>query len=135
MQTTTYGMSVRLPLSYEQAVAAVTAALKDEGFGVLTTIDVRKTLKDKLGAEFQSYTILGTCNPALAYTALQSDIEMGLLLPCNVTVREEEGGSVVSIMDPRVMAWLSDAPALVEVSDVARRKLERVLAALSATAA
>jgi uncharacterized protein (DUF302 family) len=135
MQTTTYGMSIRLPLAYEQAIDAVTAALKDEGFGVLTTIDVRKTLKEKLGADFQAYTILGACNPALAYTALQSDIEMGLLLPCNVTVREEEGGSVVSIMDPRVMARLSDAPALVEVSDVARRKLERVLAALSATAA
>lgn len=130
MNATTFGMTVRVPLSYEDAVEAVKAALKREGFGVLTTIDVKKTLEEKVGAEFEDYVILGACNPALAYTALMDDVEVGLLLPCNVTVRADGDGSIVSILDPGVMAQLSDAEGLREVSTIARGKLERVLGEL-----
>jgi uncharacterized protein (DUF302 family) len=126
--TTTYGMTAKLSLSYEEAVEVVTAALKREGFGVLTTIDVGKTLKEKVGAEFGQYMILGACNPALAYTALTDDVDVGLLLPCNVTVRADGNGAIVSILDPGVMARLSDAEGLKEVAAIARKKLERVLA-------
>ncbi|HUF52709.1 MAG TPA: DUF302 domain-containing protein [Dehalococcoidia bacterium] len=130
MTTTTYGMTARVPLSYDDAVQAVTAALKRQGFGVLTTIDVKKTLKEKVGAEIEDYVILGACNPALAYAALQEDVNLGLLLPCNVTVRAEGDESIVSIMDPGVMARLSDAEGLGEVARIAREKLERVRASL-----
>jgi uncharacterized protein (DUF302 family) len=126
--TTTYGMTAKLSLSYEEAVEVVTAALKREGFGVLTTIDVGKSLKENVGAEFGQYMILGACNPALAYTALTDDVDVGLLLPCNVTVRADGNGAIVSILDPGVMARLSDAEGLKEVAAIARKKLERVLA-------
>jgi uncharacterized protein (DUF302 family) len=127
MVAVAYGMTAKVKMPYAQAVEAVTAALRDEGFGVLTTIDVKKTLKEKVGADFDEYVILGACNPSLAYTALKDDIELGLLLPCNVVVRREGEGSVVSILDPGVMARLSDAPGLAEVARIAREKLERVL--------
>lgn len=127
-----YGLSVDIDLPLEPAIAATKDALKGEGFGVLTEIDVRKTLREKIGADFQPYVILGACNPALAFTALQDDIEVGLLLPCNVTVRQEDGGSVVSILDPLVMAKLSRAPGVDEISRLARQKLERVLEQLTA---
>lgn len=126
-----YGISIELNLPLDPAIAATREALQEEGFGVLTEIDVRKTLKEKIGADFQPYVILGACNPSLAFTALQHDIEVGLLLPCNVTVRQEDGGSVVSALDPLVMARLSDAPGLDEVSRLARQKLERVLEKLA----
>ena len=132
MKQLTYGLSIRLRLPFERAIAAARDALRQEGFGVLTEIDVRKTLKEKIGADFQPYVILGACNPSLAFTALQDDIELGLLLPCNVTVRQEEGGSVVSVMDPLLMAKLSGAPGLIDVSRLARQKLERVLEQLTA---
>lgn len=132
MRELPYGFSIRLNLPLERAIAATREALKEEGFGILTEIDVRKTLKEKIGADFQPYVILGACNPSLAYTALQNDVEMGLLLPCNVTVREEDGGCTVSVMDPLVMARLSPAPAVGEVSRLAREKLERVLQKLEA---
>ena len=131
MKQLPYGLSVKLELPYEVAIASTKEALKEEGFGILTEIDVRKTLQEKVGADFQPYVILGACNPSLAFTALQDDIEMGLLLPCNVTVRQENEGSVVSILDPLVMARLSSAPGLEEVSRLARQKLERVLDQLS----
>lgn len=127
MKELRYGISVEVPLPFEDAVAMAREALKEEGFGILTEIDVKKTLKEKVGAEFQPYIILGACNPALAFTALQDDIDVGLLLPCNVTVREEDGKSIVSVMDPRVMSRLSDAPGLAEVARIARQKLERAL--------
>ncbi len=132
MKQLPYGLSIRLELPLEAAIAATKEALKGEGFGVLTEIDVRKTFHEKIGANFQPYVILGACNPSLAFTALQEDIEMGLLLPCNVTVRQEEDGSVVvSALDPLIMAKLSSAPGLGEMSRLAREKLERVLGQLT----
>ena len=97
---TDYALRVHLDLPYEQAIERVTAALKEEGFGVLTEIDVKATLKKKLDADFRKYVILGACNPPLAYRALSTELEIGLLLPCNVIVYEENGGSVLSIVDP-----------------------------------
>lgn len=127
---TAYGMSARLQVPFGKALEAVTEALKSEGFGVLTTIDVKATLKAKVGADVPDYMILGACNPALAYTALNDDPEVGLLLPCNVTVRTEGGESVVSILDPEVISRLSGAPGLAEVAKLAREKLQRVLEAV-----
>lgn len=132
MKELPYGLSIELNLPPEQAISVTKEALKAEGFGVLTEIDVRKTLKEKIAADFQPYVILGACNPSLAFAALQSDIDIGLLLPCNVTVREEEAGrSIVSAMDPNLMARISPASGLKEVARLARQKLERVLEELS----
>jgi uncharacterized protein (DUF302 family) len=127
-----YGLSVELDLPLGRAIAASKEALKAEGFGILTEIDVRKTLKEKIGADFQPYVILGACNPSLAFVALQDDIDIGLILPCNVTVREEaDGRSVVTVFDPNVMSRLSPSAELKEVARLARQKLERVLEELS----
>jgi len=127
-----YGLSIELDLPLGRAIAATKEALKAEGFGILTEIDVRKTLKEKIGSDFQPYVILGACNPSLAFVALQDDIDIGLLLPCNVTVREEaDGRSVVAVFDPNVMARLSPSAELKEVARLARQKLERVLDELS----
>jgi uncharacterized protein (DUF302 family) len=128
-----YGMRARLALPYEQAVERVTAALKAEGFGVLTTIDVRATLKEKLSVDFRRYVILGACNPPLAHRALTTELEIGLLLPCNVIVYEDDGGqgSVVSIIDPQVMLGMGINPALGPVGEEVAIRLRRVLAALS----
>ena len=98
-----YGFAVRLNIPYEEAARRVTAALKDEGFGILTEIDVQATLKQKLDADFRRYVILGACNPSLAHRALLADLDVGLLLPCNVIVYEEDGGSVISVIDPLAM--------------------------------
>ncbi len=128
--TTAYGMGTKLNIPYEQAVEKVTAALKEEGFGVLTEIDVKATLKKKLDADFRKYIILGACNPPLAYQALQTELEIGLLLPCNVIVYEEDGGSVVSIADPIAMLGIVGNPTLNSVAEEARARLQRVLEAL-----
>lgn len=133
--TAEYALQVRLALPYPQAVDRVTAALKAEGFGVLTEIDVQATLKQKLNAEFRRYTILGVCNPPLAYRALGADLDVGLLLPCNVVVYEEGGGSVVGIMDPLSMLGVIQNPALEPVAQEARDRLERVAQALQSPAA
>jgi uncharacterized protein (DUF302 family) len=130
MRELRYGLSTEVDGAFDDVVAKVTAALKTQGFGVLTTIDVQKTMKEKTGADLQPYVILGACNPALAYTALMDDIETGLLLPCNVTVRQEDGRCTVSILDPKIMAEISDAPGLKEVSEIARKKLEAVVGEL-----
>ena len=127
---TGYAFRTRLDLPYEQAVERVTAALKDEGFGVLTEIDVKATLKKKLDADFRRYVILGACNPPLAYQALQTELEIGLLLPCNVIVYEEGGGSIVSIVDPISMLGVVEIPELDPVANEARARLHRVLEAL-----
>ncbi len=127
---TDYAYRTRLDLPYEQAVDKVTAALKDEGFGVLTEIDVKATLKQKLDADFRKYVILGACNPPLAHQALNTELEIGLLLPCNVIVYEEDGGSVVSLVDPISMLGVVENPALNPVAEEARTRLQRVIDAL-----
>lgn len=127
-------LRIWLPLPFEQAVERAKEALKAEGFGVLTEIDVQATLKKKLDADFRKYVILGACNPPLAYRAFQAELEIGLLLPCNVIVYEEGAGSVVSIMDPALMSKWLDNPAMISLADEARAKLERVIATLRAGA-
>jgi uncharacterized protein (DUF302 family) len=123
-------LQTRLDLPYEQAVERVVEALKKEGFGVLTQIDVQATLKKKLGADFRRYVILGACNPPLAHRALQADLKIGLLLPCNVIVYEEGEGSVVAAVDPMSMLGEVEDPELAEVSREARSRLERVIGSL-----
>ena len=130
MSDKSYGLRAELSVPYDQAVDKVTAALKSEGFGILTEIDVKVTLKKKLDADFRRYVILGACNPPLAYRALQAELDVGLLLPCNVIVCEEGEGAVVSIIDPLTMVEVSDNPALSEVAQEARGKLRRVVDAL-----
>jgi len=125
-----YALRTKLDLPYEEAVEKVTAALKEQGFGVLTEIDVQATLKKKLGADFRKYVILGACNPPLAHQALQTELEIGLLLPCNVIVYEEDGGSVVSIVDPISMLGVVENPELDPVANEARARLERVIQAM-----
>lgn len=127
------GFHVELKTDYEDAIAKTTAALKAEGFGVLTMIDVQQTFKQKLNADFRRYVILGACNPPLAYRSLNTDLEVGLLLPCNVIVYEENGGAVVSIVDPLSMLGVIASPELESVANEARTKLGRVAVKLSAS--
>jgi len=126
-----YALRVPLNLPYEQAVERVTAALKAQGFGVLTEIDVKATLKKRLDVDFRKYVILGACNPPLAHRAFQSELEIGLFLPCNVIVYEAGEGSVVSIMDPISMLGVLDSPGLEPVGKEARTRLEQVIQALA----
>ena len=125
-------LSLHLPISYEDAIPVVTAALKEEGFGVLTEIDVKQTLKSKIDADFRKYVILGACNPGLAHKALNHRLDVGLLLPCNVIVYEEGEGSMVSIIDPLQMLDVGNLPELAEIADDARARLDRVVSALRA---
>ncbi|MFD0410435.1 DUF302 domain-containing protein [Kitasatospora sp. NPDC127116] len=126
-----YGLGVRLDRPFAQAVETVTAALKEQGFGVLTTIDVRATLREKIGAEIEDYLILGACNPALAHRALQADRRIGLLLPCNVVVRADGGATVVEAVDPQTMVTLAGpGGGLGEVAEEAARRLNAALDAL-----
>ena len=131
MKLLSYGFEKKLEgVPFEQAVERVTGALKQEGFGVLTSIDVKETLKQKLGVEFRRYVILGACNPQLAHQALEGEAEIGLLLPCNVVLQESPKGTDVLIADPKAMFTLVENPALRPVADEADRRLRRVLAAL-----
>jgi uncharacterized protein (DUF302 family) len=126
-----YGMTVRVREPFGATVERVRAALKEQGFGVLTEIDVRATLHEKLGERMEDYLILGACNPALAHRALQADRDIGLLLPCNVVVRADGAAvTVVQALDPQVMVRVSGEPALGEVADEATRRLRAALAAL-----
>ena len=127
-----YGLTRTLKgTSYSDAVPAVTAALSTEGFGVLTEIDVRATFKKKLDVDFRNYVILGACNPPLAHKALSAEPGMGLLLPCNVVVTEDnEGNAVVSAIDPRQMFRLVRHPDLEAVAEDVGDRLRRVLASL-----
>jgi uncharacterized protein (DUF302 family) len=132
VETTPCGLQVTLDLSMEEARARVTEALKAQGFGVLTEIDVKGTLKEKIGEDFRSYTILGACNPKLAHRALSTRLDVGLLLPCNVTLWETDDGRVtVSAVDPKPMLEVAGTPELAPVAEEARAGL---LAALEATA-
>ena len=125
------GLSVRLNKNFDGALEQVTAALKVEGFGVLTKIDVKETLKNKLNVDFRPYQILGACNPPLAYRALSTAPEVGLLLPCNVTVSFiEENVTEVSIIDPLSMLGILNQTDLEPVAAEARARLERVAASL-----
>lgn len=123
-------LRVRLAVPYERALDMTKAALRAESFGVLTEIDVKETLKARIGAEFRKYDILGACNPTIAFMGLQRHLELGLLLPCNVIVYEEGDGSVVSIQDPGEMLGVAKNPELEEVAAIARGHLERVIEAL-----
>ena len=130
MEETRYGLQVQLPVSYEEAVQHATAALKEQGFGVLTTIDVKDTLKQKLDRNFRKYVILGACNPPLADRALHAELEIGLLLPCNVIVYETGASeSVVSAMAP--LAALGIVGENRDLQDVAREADARLRKALS----
>jgi uncharacterized protein (DUF302 family) len=128
----TYGSSVTMVSSFEATVAAVRQGLATQGFGVLTEIDVRATMKAKLGADLEPYVILGACNPALALRALTLDPSLGLLLPCNVVVRRTGEVTVVEAVDPTIMAAMSGDPALAAVARVAAERLATVLAGLGA---
>ena len=131
MTNTSLGFHLHLNSDFETAVIQVTEALKQEGFGVLTEIDVRETLKKKINVEHRPYKILGACNPPLAYRALTVAPEVGLLLPCNVTVAANDaGGTDVAIIDPIAMLGVVQNDALTPIASEAREKLQRVAASL-----
>ena len=126
-----YGFGTRLNVPYAEAIDRVKAALKDQGFGILTEIDVKATLKAKLGVDFRNYIILGACNPPLAHRALSTELSIGLLLPCNVIVYEDEGGSVVEFMDPEAALGLTGNAAVSSVACDAKERLQKAAAALA----
>lgn len=135
MEETRYGLRVDLPIPYEAALERITAALQEQGFGVLTSIDVQQTLKKKLDRDFRRYVILGACNPQLADRALHAELEIGLLLPCNVVVYEREPGtSTVAAMAPLPAMGLIGNPDVVSVAKEADARLRAALARLEAGA-
>ena len=126
---------IKISLSYEEAIEKVTSALKEEGFGVLTSINVKDTLKEKIDIDFRQYTILGACNPPLAHQALSTNPLVGLMLPCNVTVEEtDDGGSLVNFVNPKAMLLsfpgFAKDESLVDVAHQAYEKFERVAGTL-----
>lgn len=125
-----YGFSKTTDYNFDQAIDKVTEELKKEGFGVLTSIDVKETLKKKINVDFKKYTILGACNPALAHQALLAEEELGLLLPCNVIVYEKNDKTVVSIFDPIVMTAVIENPNMNTVAEEVKSKLKKVLEAI-----
>jgi len=125
-----YGFTRTVNLPYETAVERVTEELRNQGFGVLTTIDVRGTLKQKLNVEFTKYVILGACNPPLARRALEVEMNIGLLLPCNVIVYEKDGKTVVGVFNPLMMVPLVGKAELGTIAAEAKQKLEAVLASI-----
>ena len=123
-----YYLAKTVSYSYEEAVSRVTEELKAEGFGVLTEIDVKSTLKKKLDVDFRKYVILGACNPRFAYQALSAEDKIGILLPCNVVVQEREDGKVeVSAVDPVGMMRMVDNPALKDVARQIQERLKKVI--------
>ncbi|GMR09042.1 MAG: DUF302 domain-containing protein [Gammaproteobacteria bacterium] len=128
-----YGFTVSVNEGFDNAVTRVTEELQKEGFGILTEIDVKATLKKKLGIDKRPYKILGACNPVLANQAIDAEPDIGLLLPCNVIVREEESGSItVGFMDPEVVLQLVDRPEIGDLARQVREKLQRVRDAMAA---
>ena len=131
-QTTRYGMSITVPLAYEQAVDRARAALAAEGFGILAEMDIAATLRKKLDVEFRPYVILGACNPPLAHRALLAEPDIGLLLPCNVIVyaADEPGHSVVAAMDPVEALALTGNDGIRPIAEDVKGRLRRVLEAV-----
>ncbi|MCH9729970.1 MAG: DUF302 domain-containing protein [Actinomycetia bacterium] len=131
-----YALSTTLHTTFEDAVSRTRKALAEQGFGVLTEIDMKATLKAKLGEDMEDYLILGACNPPLAHRAVNTDRQIGLLLPCNVVVRADTNGDgdgetvIIDAMDPLVMVQLSDAPGLRQVADEAAAKLRAAIDSL-----
>jgi uncharacterized protein (DUF302 family) len=126
-----YYFSATLPLGFDEAIARTTEALKEEGFGIITEIDVKETLKKKLGIDFRRYRILGACNPGLAHQALEIEDKVGTMLPCNVVVQEVGDGKVeVAAVDPLASMAAIDNPKLQAVADGVREKLQKVIAGL-----
>lgn len=129
--TSNYGFGKTVACAFDEAIARVTAALQTEGFGILSDIDVAATLKKKLNADMPPYRILGACNPALAQRAIQAEPSIGLLLPCNVLVREVAAGSVsVEFMDTDAVLKLVDKPDIAVLAGEVRQRLQRVMAAV-----
>ena len=131
MKEASYAFHRALPgTSYDEAIARVESALKDQGFGILTRIDVRQTLKEKIDVDFRPYVILGACNPGLAHRALSADDNVGLLLPCNVVVAETDEGAEVAFANPKSMLDIADSPEVRPVADEAEKLLRRACDAL-----
>jgi uncharacterized protein (DUF302 family) len=131
---TSYGFGTTLQMPYEEAVPRVKEALKAEGFGVLTEIDVRRTLREKLGTEMEPYIILGACNPPLAHRALEQEPDIGLLLPCNVVVRAVGEGTLVEVADPQAMLGIVGNKELNTIAEEAKQRLQRAIASLGGQA-
>ena len=122
-----YGMTIHTSIPFADAVASVRDALKAQGFGVLTEIDVKATLRDKLGQDIEDYLILGACNPPLAHRALDADRKIGLLLPCNVVVRTADGQTIIEALNPQVMVEVAGQPSLKPVADEATSRIRAAL--------
>jgi len=122
-----YYFSKNVNLRYDDAIAKVTEELKKEGFGILTEIDVKETLKKKLDVEFRPYKILGACNPPFAYKALQAEEKIGTMLPCNVIVQQNDDGVEISAVDPMASMQAVDNPTLAEVAEMIQAKLKSVI--------
>lgn len=130
-QYSTYGFGLKVNLPYAEAVERTKAALKEQGFGVLTEVDIKRTMKEKRGVDFRPYVILGACNPPLAEQALATELDLGLLLPCNVVVYETEGGSIVQAMDPEPVLGLVGNPRLEPIAREVKARLQAALTGLN----
>jgi uncharacterized protein (DUF302 family) len=125
-----YGITIRTPIPFTEAVARVREALKAQGFGVLTEIDVQATLRDKLGQDMEDYLILGACNPPLAHRAIDADRKIGLLLPCNVVVRTAGDQTLIEALNPQIMVQVAGQPSLKSVADEATSRIRAALDSL-----